>query len=1198
MFVLHGKVCWSATDLTHAAGCEFAFVRQLDVHLGRAAPVPAAEDPLLEQIARLGDAYEAHILADLEATTPTLVRMERASTSSADELLELHEDTLKALASSPDVVYQAGFFDGEFHGYADFLLSTDVGWVVTDAKLARQARPKALLQIAAYADQLLEAGVPVAPTAALLLGNGKREDFPVAELLPVFRERRRRLRAIIADRTGPGAEPVARGDESYTACGSCDECAAAADAADDLVLVAGMRMDQRRKLRAAGIRTLDDLAAAEQAPASISSATFAKLQGQAALQHQQREDERASDQDEPGRSHVRFELLETAAETFAQLPEPSSGDLFFDFEGDPLYNEGDLERWGLEYLWGTMAAPAAGETAGEFTPLWAHDSTGERVALAQFLDCVVERRKAHPGMHVYHYAPYETSALKRLVSTYQAHEDELDTLLRDGVFVDLYATVRGTVRVSQPSYSIKKLEPLYMGCELRESSVQAGDQSIAEYHEYRELRDTGQDDAAQERLNALEDYNRYDCLSTLRLRDWLLGRKASLGPTALTSETVEAIGTDTPAGADVGAGAAGPVNDARDAEAALVAELMARSGTGGRAERNVDEQACAMLAASVGYFRREHRPFWWAHFDRMAHPIDDWVGDRDVFRVSSGNVLSDWALHSARARNPRRRVELVGEWSAGSTPGNSACLVFSQPVPPNVEVPVYGLYGYQLGQAVTAESTPSGDVVRYEESRKPDLTYTELPIALVPNSPPRTGEIEAAIAAVASLAINPGAVGGAGAGAGPELPEGPAFDLLRRVPPRLPNGASLPATGNAINDIVDALVALDDSYLAVQGPPGTGKTWTGSRVVRTLVEQHGWRIGVIAQSHAVVENMLDCIVDAGLDPDLVGKSKPRSTNPAWNVVTDSGDGRAAFLTSHAGTGCVLGGTAWTFASDKLVAAGGLDLLIVDEAGQFALAPTVGISRVAARLLLLGDPQQLPQVSQGTHPEPVDHSALGWLLGDHDTLPESHGYFLAKSYRMHPAVCAAVSKLSYDGRLHSAGPPSQRSLEGVTPGVVLVEVDHQDNRTESPEEAVVVVATIEELLGTTWSYPDEAADGDVASRPLDQDDFLVVAPYNAQVNLIRKTLVAAGYADVRVGTVDKFQGQEAPVAIVSMTASSHSDVPRGMGFLLNRNRVNVAISRAMWRAVVVRSAGFTSFMPSTVPGLLELGSFIGLCDDAD
>jgi uncharacterized protein len=283
-------------------------------------------------------------------------------------------------------------------------------------------------------------------------------------------------------------------------------------------------------------------------------------------------------------------------------------------------------------------------------------------------------------------------------------------------------------------------------------------------------------------------------------------------------------------------------------------------------------------------------------------------------------------------------------------------------------------------------------------------------------------------------------------------------------------------------------------------------------------------------------------------------------------------------------GYVVGGTAWDFSNAARIPRQSLDLLVVDEAGQFSLASTIASAVAAKRLLLLGDPQQLPQVSQGTHPEPVDESALGWLSAGHDVLPPEFGYFLATSWRMHPAVCAPVSELSYEGRLVSHA--SDRRLEGVEPGLHPVPVDHAERSTASPEEADAVVEVVASVLGRTWW-------SDGVARPLGETDVIVVAPYNAQVELLRQRLAEAGYADVPVGTVDKFQGREAAVSIVSLAASSADDVPRGLEFLLLANRLNVAISRAQWAAYLVYSPALTDSLPRSEEALAQLSAFIRL-----
>ncbi len=409
------------------------------------------------------------------------------------------------------------------------------------------------------------------------------------------------------------------------------------------------------------------------------------------------------------------------------------------------------------------------------------------------------------------------------------------------------------------------------------------------------------------------------------------------------------------------------------------------------------------------------------------------------------------------------------------------------------------------------------------------------------------------------------------------------FDILLRRRPRTRSGAALPRDGDDADNITAALLDLDSSYVAVHGPPGTGKTRTAAYVITRLVAEHGWRIGVVAQSHAVVENLLGRTIAAGVDPLRVAKKKSDRQDVGWQQIDEKE--YAGFIAGT--TGCVIGGTAWDFANPNRVPPGSLDLLVIDEAGQFCLANTIAVAAAATNLLLLGDPQQLPQVSQGTHPEPVDGSALGWLVEDHRTLPTERGYFLDRTYRMHPAVCTPVSVLAYEGRLQSCEDvTAARRLEGYPPGLHVVRVPHDGNATESPEEAAAIVAQISALVGLAWTTED-------GTRPLTATDVLVLAPYNAQVLLLREHLAAAGLGDVRVGTVDKFQGTEAPVAIVSMTASSVEDIPRGIPFLLNRNRLNVAISRAQYAAVIVRAETLTDYLPAAPAGLVDLGAFLAL-----
>jgi uncharacterized protein len=694
-----------------------------------------------------------------------------------------------------------------------------------------------------------------------------------------------------------------------------------------------------------------------------------------------------------------------------------------------------------------------------------------------------------------------------------------------------------------------------MGSELRTGDVTTAAESITMYARHCELRADDRSDEAANVLKEIEDYNRYDCRSTHKLRDWLIkiaieSSVPPLGPQPVAEGTA--------------------VEDTDE----LAHALMAFAGDGVE-ERSPKQTAVAMFAAARGYHRREDKPFWWAHFDRLNNPVDEWGGTSDVFMADAAEVVQDWHLPSSRARKQQRWVKLTGTLAAGGLDTHVFAL-YEPPAPAGLaDNPDRRAAGNAEITGIDDPNVPV-EVIICEREPKDGGTFSQLPFALTPGRPFPTGKLRESIEAAA-----------AEVGAGlPDLPNSAIVDILLRCAPRTRSGTALPHNGDTASDITAALLDLDSSYLAVHGPPGTGKTYTAARIIATLVNEHRWRVGVVAQSHAVVENLFRDLIGADVDPALIGKKDSPPDAPWQNVDKDD---YAAFIATN--DGCVIGGTAWDFANDTRVDAGSLDLLVIEEAGQFCLANTIAVARAARNLMLLGDPQQLPQVSQGHHPEPVDASALGWLVDGRRTLPEELGYFLDRSHRMHPAVCERVSRLSYEGRLHSEESRTvSRHLDGQAAGVRVLSVPHDGNSTSSPEEAAAIVAAARLLLGSDWTDED-------GTRPLRGDDVLVVAPYNAQVLLLQDYFEAAGLPEVAVGTVDKFQGRQAPVVFVSMTASSIDDVPRGISFLLNRNRLNVAVSRAKYLSIIVRSEALTEYLPATPDRLIELGAFLSLapCD---
>lgn len=607
------------------------------------------------------------------------------------------------------------------------------------------------------------------------------------------------------------------------------------------------------------------------------------------------------------------------------------------------------------------------------------------------------------------------------------------------------------------------------------------------------------------RLDEIAAYNEEDCRATLALRDWLVDRRPG-----------EAVWAERPETRALDAEKA-----ARDAEREALYQALLAGPEPGTARR--------LTAELLEYHRREARPAWWWFFARCGMTLDELVDDSE----SIGRLTPQGAPRAVK-RSLEQRFTFPPQQHK-LAPGD-------RPVDP--------LTGHDAGVIVALDDAAGTLVLR----RGTKAAEGAAPTALIPTRPVPTREQEGALARFGASVL-------AGDGKYRALE-----DLVARTPPRLTGafGGVVQATDLAGQRARAA--ALDHSYLFIQGPPGTGKTWTGARLVVDLIRR-GKRVGVAATSHKVIHNML-AAVEKAADEEGVrfrGIKKSSGTNEETEYSTESGRITNAedvgTLVAAAPKVQLLAGTAWLFAHHDLD--GVLDVLVIDEAGQVALADAVAMGACARNLILLGDPSQLAQVSQGTHPPGADVSVLEHLLGDHATVPPDRGIFLERTRRMHPDVCRFVSEVIYERRLEGI-PEVARQRTDCGTGLRFLPVEHLGNAAASPEEAGRVVEEIRAMLGGAWT------DRDGRTAPLTEMDFMVVAPYNAQVRRLRDTLEAAGLGDVPVGTVDKFQGREAAVVFYSMASSSAEDVPRGLEFLFSRNRLNVAVSRAMCLAFIVAS----------------------------
>ena len=1107
----HG-IRFSATDLAQFVDCEHATWLDGQVVLGlREEPVEPL-DPMLELLMRRGREHEQAYLATLG---DTVVRVPH----------DPHVDKVGAIAATREAmragapfVYQAVLATDGWLGIADFLerveAPSDLGawsYEVADTKLGKSTKPEYLLQLSLYSDLVREIQGVAPERMHVVLADQVRASFNVREYAAYVRALRARLAASVqlALAQAPYPMPV----EHCAICRWTTTCETRWKDEDHLSGVANIRRRQIARLEAAGVRTMAELAAVagEQRVPKMAEGTLATLAAQARLQVRQRTS------GEPC-----YELLPPVAKRgFALLPAPSPGDVFFDMEGDPYVKGG-----GLEYLFGYEQLEDGGWT---YRALWGHDGEGERKAFEAFVDAMTARFRDDPGMHIYHYAAYEPTALKRLAGKYGTREDALDELLRAEVFVDLYRVVRQALRASFPSYSIKDIEHFYMGA--READVKDAGSSIVAYEQWVESGEGAL-------LESIRRYNAEDCTSTRLLRDWLLPlaaeARAKFGDAPAPPAGPEVRESKDPAKAEAKRLVKERIlAETKDLEARLLAGL-----SGDPAALAGVERARWLLAQLLEYHQREARPVWWAYFDRVAMLPEQVIEDSE----SIGGL------------EPDPDVEPVPE---------KRSLVYTLRFPAqdfklSALKDVRDEYGNGAGDLLEARVDGAGGHARLK--RGPSFKDRPLPKALIPGEPIPTETLRDALRRLARSVLAHGVSGNG--------PYRAARDLLRALPPRVfgvAPGEPLQGTHLDVERAWAIVRGLVESPLVVQGPPGSGKTWMGARLIVRLMRE-GKVVGVTAPTHRVIHNLLDEVEKVALEEGVefkgVKKCRDSEGESAFESKLALSTIRNVEELDEVPEGVQLvAGTAWLFSKEGFDQA--VDVLFVDEAGQVSIADALAVGLAARNLVLLGDPQQLPQVVQGTHPEGAAASVLEHLLGGHDTVPPERGLFLEQSRRMHPDVCRFISELAYEQRLSSATrcEPQRIDSPGLSgTGLRWLPVAHEGNRQQSTEEAEAIARAIEPLLEGTFTDPTGVR------RPMTVADILVVAPYNAQVQEILEHVPQG----VRVGTVDKFQGQEAPVVFFSMASSSGEDLPRDLSFLFSRNRLNVAISRAQALAVLVAS----------------------------
>ncbi len=1113
------------------------------------------ESEELELLAEQGKAHEGKIAAALKASgTFTDIG---APTFTHEGLQLLHQRTLAAIAEGVDTIYQATFYTDYFIGFADFLIlnkdsdgnplrdgSGRFIYDPVDAKSARSAKRAAVLQVAAYAAVMQNIGLATPERVHLWLGGDTRWSAPARDVIDLADFFINRVRARISGYTAAPDPKWAPPRESCTRCRWSDQCDAGRREADDLSLIQGIRSSTRATLVSHGIATLSQLAQAAdderpRTPREVSKETFSGLRDQARIQISGK-----------GLERPIFEIRDKTA--LGLMPEPDDGDIWFDMEGDPFSNDGA----GLEYMFGYLYKSGSDY---EFHTFDARDAAEEKVAFTAFIQYVIARRQQYPAMHIYHYASYEVSAMLRLAQRHGTLEFEVDKLIREGVFVDLYTIVRNAFRFSTESMSIKYIEKVYWDGN-RDKEVSNAVGSVIQFEKALALLNLGDEAGFSAILNEIKSYNKDDVDSTRQLDHWI--RKEAL----LRDIDINSL---RPAAAEKW-----DPTDEIEREEPIALQLL-NGLPGDRKDRTTEEQGLALLSAAISFHHRETRPAWWALFDRALKDKEEMDSFNDVV-VPTKVDAGPWTI-SGRQRNHRRMITVEAE-------GVDLSHILDYEHVPQL------LYEFAPDSFKTIQGSKRGfidakiieidgsQVIFEELEKKSSGTWEQTPMAILPGAPIRTTSIEK----VLREALGGSTVARRDANLPPFTESAWSDVLLRRSPHQI--SGRLSSTGDSILDITTSLIDSDNSYVAVQGPPGTGKTYVGAHVIAALA-QAGWKIGVVAQSHAVVEHLMDSVMKIDNTIPMAKKGQSAKSQPKYHV-----DDVGTWALGKS-SGYVIGGTVWTYSRDEIRLLG-LDLIVIDEAGQFSLANALAVISAAKRALLLGDPQQLPQVSQGKHPEPVNESVLAHLLGEKKTMPAELGYFLDTTFRLHPNIASAVSRLQYEDRLHADARCLRRSLAGIEPGIHVIDVEHLGNTVTSIEEADELLSRIPGLIGRAWT-PVNSEGAPDTPRPLTEEDILVVTGYNAQVRYLKSRLKNAGYNGIKVGTVDKFQGQEAPLVFLSMVTSSSEDLPRGIEFLLSPNRLNVAISRAQWACYILRSPHLAIMEPTSPDGMVMLGKFVTL-----
>jgi len=783
---------------------------------------------------------------------------------------------------------------------------------------------------------------------------------------------------------------------------------------------------------------------------------------------------------------------------------------------------------GLEYLLGIYYIEDDKE---KFKALWSHNKKEEKKNLIEFFDFTKSHFKKYPSSKIYHYGSYEITALLKLTSLHKVKGIEYDHYLNLDKFVNLLNVNRQGLFISENSYSLKNVEKFYNF--KREGDVQKGDVSQDYYSEWIETQD-------QNYLDEIESYNKQDCRSTFELHKWLLEIKPPETSWFVPYKKDEEM-------------------QLRDWEVDMIAyqEKVEKS-------KIKDAKIKQLMSDIIGFYNREDKPAWREFFDRRSKSDEELIDDPECI----GGMISNGKP------TPEKRSLIYSyifeEQDFKLRKSKRVIIANNQDIEQKDNAGTIIDIDYKKKEVLLKRGTASGIL--------PSI------LSIGPDKPrPNTKLISNTYKFIDTLIDK-------------EDKYNALRDFLDKKHPKIKGvktGDKIISSEDFKTEIPKIISNLDNSYIYIQGPPGTGKTYQASNAIIQLLKQNK-KIGITGLSHKVIHNLLQRVEDMAKEKQFNFEGYKRGTledeDTVFNgefIKTYEKDPVFMDALKEKDVGQIFAGTKYHLAStfyDQKI-----DYLFIDEAGQVSLADLISIGNIAKNIILIGDQNQLGQPIRGVHPNNSGQSILDYLLEGKDTIPEDRGIFLNKTYRLNSILNEFISSNFYEERLICDERTDKRIIKFnkksliKNDGIHYVEMNHKNNVQTSLEEFEVVKDLMKEMIGNEF-------DDNGSKRKLTVEDFLVISPYNTQVNLLISKLEEAKIKNPRVGTIDKFQGQEAPVTIISMTSSDSDSLPRNKEFFFSRNRLNVAISRAQVASIILFNPNLLDSSPKNLDQIKLMNNF--------